>query len=359
MISFHLVMLLLVLGGLLTIWRLRVRHRAVPVLFTSGSILVLGSCGVLASSVGSFRTIQLLAWIAFLYFPLLLAGVAFLFWRRKPLLALGSAILVLCVCLIGIDAFLIEPRWLELTRVTIPSDKLQVPMRVAVIADLQTDDPGQYEERALGLIMAEQPDLIVLAGDYLQVTEPAEYLRAARTLNALMQQVGLDAPLGIYAVKGNVDWQDWPGIFTGLPVTTFETTSALDLGPVTLTGLTLEDSFNTTLTVDTEQKFHIVLGHSPNFALGQVGADLLIAGHTHGGQVQIPLIGPVLTLSAVPRSWASGVTQIAPGKTLVVSRGVGMERGHAPRMRFLCRPELVILNLEPLDKQIIPAVSDD
>jgi predicted MPP superfamily phosphohydrolase len=180
------------------------------------------------------------------------------------------------------------------------------------------------------------------------VTEPTEYLKAEQTLNALMQQAGLDAPMGIYAVKGNVDWPEWPRIFTGLPVTAYETTSALDLGPVVLTGLALEDSYNTTFTVDAQQKYHIVLGHSPNFALGQADADLLIAGHTHGGQVQLPLIGPVLTLSAVPRSWASGVTQIAPEKTLVVSRGVGMERGHAPRVRFLCRPQLVILDLEPI-----------
>jgi hypothetical protein len=96
-----------------------------------------------------------------------------------------------------------------------------------------------------------------------------------------------------------------------------------------------------------EDRFHIVLGHSPNFSLGPVDADLLIAGHTHGGQVQLPLIGPLLTLSHVPRSWASGVTEIALGKTMVVSRGIGMERGAAPRLRFLCRPELVVVDLLP------------
>jgi len=79
--------------------------------------------------------------------------------------------------------------------------------------------------------------------------------------------------------------------------------------------------------------------------LGRVDADLMVAGHTHGGQVQLPLIGPLITLSAVPRAWASGVTELEPGRTLVVSRGVGMERGNAPRLRFLCRPEVVIVNV--------------
>ncbi|HVA47325.1 MAG TPA: hypothetical protein VNH11_13230 [Pirellulales bacterium] len=45
---------------------------------------------------------------------------------------------------------------------------------------------------------------------------------------------------------------------------------------------------------------------------------------------------------------AVGVTQPAGGRTLIVSRGVGMERGAAPRLRFLCRPELVVIELVPL-----------
>jgi hypothetical protein len=90
-----------------------------------------------------------------------------------------------------------------------------------------------------------------------------------------------------------------------------------------------------------------MIGHSPNYSLGQVEADLLIAGHTHGGQLRIPLFGPVFTLSQVPGSWTSGMTLIAPGRRLIVSRGIGMERGNAPRMRFLCRPELLILDLAP------------
>ena len=95
-------------------------------------------------------------------------------------------------------------------------------------------------------------------------------------------------------------------------------------------------------------EYHIVFGHAPDFALGDVGADLMIAGHTHGGQVQLPLIGPLITLSRVPRSWASGVTRFDDGRILIVSRGVGMERSGALRLRFLCRPELVVIHLRPI-----------
>jgi hypothetical protein len=109
----------------------------------------------------------------------------------------------------------------------------------------------------------------------------------------------------------------------------------------------MEDSFSSSASVPRIDQFHIIVGHCPNFALGDVKADLLVAGHCHGGQVRLPGIGPLLTLSRVPRSWAAGVTRLADGKTLIVSRGVGMERGAAPRLRFLCRPELVFIDIVP------------
>jgi uncharacterized protein len=90
-----------------------------------------------------------------------------------------------------------------------------------------------------------------------------------------------------------------------------------------------------------------VLGHCPQFAMGNVEADLLLAGHTHGGQVRLPWIGPLTTGCAVPRSWAAGLTELPGGRKLIVSRGTGMERGCAPRIRFLCRPELVVIDLVP------------
>jgi len=91
----------------------------------------------------------------------------------------------------------------------------------------------------------------------------------------------------------------------------------------------------------------VVLGHSPNFALGRIEADLLVAGHTHGGQVRVPLVGPLVTLSKVPRRWAAGLTDLPGGGRLLVSRGVGMEGGSAPRLRLFCRPELVVIDLAP------------
>ena len=97
--------------------------------------------------------------------------------------------------------------------------------------------------------------------------------------------------------------------------------------------------------------FTILMGHAPDYArrLMRDGCELpmlCVAGHTHGGQIVIPGFGPVLTLSRVPRRYASGFHQLGKG-WLSVSRGIGHERGLAPRIRLACRPELVVIELRP------------
>ena len=321
-------------------------RRGLTLLLSGGFVCGAAGFGALASPIGTFGKMQLLAWAVFVHCPVFLLGASSVLFRSHRRVALAAIALATAIVGVGVDAFLIEPHWLAVDQVTIRTDKLERNVRVAVVADVQTDRPGRYERRAFRRVRAEEPDVILLVGDYIHEADGNRYVAAGEKLNQIMEEADLDAPLGIYAVRGNVDREDgWQEIFAGLPVTTFERSHTLDLSPLTLTGLTFEDSANAQLVVAPEDGFHIVLGHVPNFSLGQIEGDVLIAGHTHGGQIQLPFVGPLITLSEVPRAWASGVTEIAPGRTLVVSRGIGMEREQAPRMRFLCRPQLVILDL--------------
>ena len=300
--------------------------------------------------IDGFGQLGLLAWGVFLHFPIFLLGVGVLLWKETRIFSLVLFGITFLILVITADAFLIEPQWLEITHHTIQTPKLEKPLTIAVLADIQTDAVSAYEEEVLALVPQEDPDLILLAGDYLQLYDLGEYQAELARFQRTFLGADLVAPLGIYAVRGNVDWENWSELFHGSDVQIFQETETLDIGPLSLTGLNWIDSANTDLIVPGEDSYHIVLGHSPNYSLGVIKADLLIAGHTHGGQFQLPGIGPILTLSAVPRSWASGLTEIHPGQYLLVSRGIGLERGNSPRMRFLCRPELVFIHLEPMDK---------
>jgi predicted MPP superfamily phosphohydrolase len=156
----------------------------------------------------------------------------------------------------------------------------------------------------------------------------------------------LSAPLGIWVVQGDVELPEvW---LRELPTEFILLDGTVRLREdVDLTGLDLRRSAHgDALSRPSDDRLHIVMGHRPDFALGNVDADLLLAGHTHGGQVQLPFIGPIVTLSGIPRAWAAGRTEIDGDTTLIVSRGVGMERGLAPRLRFLCRPELVLIEVD-------------
>ena len=204
-------------------------------------------------------------------------------------------------------------------------------------------------------LMDEKPDLILMAGDYLQADTQEDWQVLRDQMKEFLDNQGFRAPLGVYGVGGNTDFQRWPEIFDGLDVVTFQETRSECGGHFYVTGLSIEDSFDPAMSVfrkgldsKPDKPFHIVLGHAPDYALSdEVDADLLVAGHTHGGQVRLPWIGPLVTFSQVPRSWAAGMTKLDDEKWLVVSRGVGMERRDAPRLRFLCRPQLVVINVVP------------
>jgi predicted MPP superfamily phosphohydrolase len=92
--------------------------------------------------------------------------------------------------------------------------------------------------------------------------------------------------------------------------------------------------------------FSILMYHEPTLleTAAQVGVDLYLAGHTHGGQSPgivrwlLPLFGHPLF------KYIAGRYMIAP-TTLYVSRGLGMEGMPVPRMRFHCHPEIVVFDI--------------
>lgn len=329
-----------------TLWRLK--RRPDEVLVPAVSLCTAGvAAAVLIGSPRTFMQMRLLAWGIFVAFPLWALAAAWVVRSRK-LPSAVLAVLAPATAAVGVDAFLVEPHALELSRVSLTSPELEAPLRIAVLSDIQSDRIGAYERRALDLAMAQEPDLILLTGDYVQVWTLPEYRAIAADWRQLFRDAGVAAPRGVWAVQGNTEPSElWPELFEGLPVEAVEQTRTTLDGDLAVTALSFDDSFDTDLKIEAQPGFHVVFGHGPDFALGDVDADLLVAGHTHGGQVRLPLIGPLLTFSQIPRSWAEGATQVDADTTLVVSRGVGMERLDAPRLRFRCRPQVVIVDVGP------------
>ncbi|HEX8099562.1 MAG TPA: metallophosphoesterase [Actinomycetota bacterium] len=92
--------------------------------------------------------------------------------------------------------------------------------------------------------------------------------------------------------------------------------------------------------------FGLAVVHSPDPApeLAALGYELILSGHTHGGQVRLPFVGAIVTNSAIPTRLCMGLSRL--GRTLLhVSPGLGTSK-YAP-FRFLCRPEATLLELRP------------
>jgi len=92
------------------------------------------------------------------------------------------------------------------------------------------------------------------------------------------------------------------------------------------------------------ERFGMAVMHSPDSApeTAALGYDLLFAGHTHGGQVCLPLVGALVTNCSMPRRLVAGLIRMGPA-ILHTSRGLGTSK-YAP-FRFCCRPEATILRL--------------
>src|SRR5215213_2643460 len=253
----------------------------------------------------------------------------------------------------------IEPFWPEVTRVRVGSPRLrgaERPVRVVHISDLHCDPEPRLEERLPDLIAAERPDLIVYTGDSLNSPEGLPVLRK------LLPRLAAIAPT--YAVRGNWDTAFWrrEDLFGGTGVVELKKEAArVDVAGTTLwvagaPFAALADppdgersGIENALKGVPPEAFTLFLYHTPDLILEAAATnrvDLYCAGHTHGGQVALPLYGALVTLSKFGKKYESGLHR--EGSTwLYVTRGVGMEGGPAPRVRFFARPEVTVIELVP------------
>jgi predicted MPP superfamily phosphohydrolase len=297
--------------------------------------------------------------VAFVIAVAVVLGLVLFMLRQggRRLRTVGLAVLLI-ICVLAIWAFLIEPNRLVVHPETIQIDnwpKELSGLRIAVISDIHAGGPFINDQKLREIVdktNALNPDLIVLLGDYMSPNSWHSHRVEPEVTAAALKN--LRAPLGVYSVLGNHDW--W---YSGEKVRhAFEQTGILVLEDEVaeikwrdrsfwLVGLadlwTRRQHIGETVAKVPSGSTIIALTHNPDiFPNLPQNVPLLIAGHTHGGQVNIPLIGaPVTTSNLGPKYIAGHLFE--NGHHLFVTTGIGTS---ILPVRFRVPPEIVILTID-------------
>lgn len=236
-------------------------------------------------------------------------------------------------------ALFIEADWLEVTTVEVESPKLAQGTRIelAVVSDLHV----AHDTRALVALRDElkkRPvDLVVFTGDAINQRDALGVFRA--TL------VSLGGRLGRAAVKGRDDAVRWKGteIFSGVATELMsDRPVVLDEGRLALCGAPwgATELVEACLAAAPADAVSVFVYHSPELVEAlEHRPDVYLAGHAHGAQLRLPLLGSLVPTSPLEEKYDEGRFDVR-GTALVVSRGIGFEPG-SPPVRFGSRPQLV------------------
>lgn len=270
--------------------------------------------------------------IVFFGIPLLLAGMTF-----------GYALFV-------------EPWVIDIVEYEIESDQLPEAFngtKIALIADPHHGKPRTYDkrDRVMRKTRKQSPDLILLGGDYT-------HERPAALVECFEKFAKLEAPLGVYAVLGNHDYWNPPLMRQTIAeagIDLLENSSVWlekDGSRILLAGV--DDFWCGKPSLDpmwpelVESEYAVLLSHNPDFVktlepLERERVDLMLSGHTHGGQVSLfGLYAPVKTAEA---EYLTGhYPPEGKGEPhIIVSNGIGTS---ALPLRFFARPQIVIVTLK-------------
>jgi len=235
------------------------------------------------------------------------------------------------------DAKWLEPTWLKVRHLRLDGSKLGC--RFIHFSDLHHKGNREYLKSVVAEINSLSPDFICFTGD---IVEDGKFL--AEALEILS---GVKPPM--FGVPGNHDY--WSAVPFGPVIKCFAANGGAWLlnerreiagGKINLIGITHNHSDSLLQPSKPEAK-NILLMHYPNWVkkLGDRKFDLMLAGHSHGGQVRIPFYGPVIVPFGCDE-YDLGLFQTKAGP-LYVNPGIGYL--HDFNFRFNCRPEVTVFEI--------------
>jgi len=235
-----------------------------------------------------------------------------------------------------IDTFLIEPEWLYLKKIQLSQEKIS--KRIIHITDIHYKGDRKYLKRIVDRINGLGADLVCFTGD---IVEEKKYLPAALDLLSKIK-----CPL--YGVPGNHDY--WSEVSFKEISECFKATGGAWLvdniqmtkdQQVTILGSARQNTDILKIKAAEGTK-RILLTHYPEFVdkLNQATFNLILAGHSHGGQIRLPFWGALIVPYGVGK-YDRGLYLTKSGP-LYVNPGIGT--WYLP-IRFNCRPEITIIEI--------------
>ncbi len=283
--------------------------------------------------------------------------------RWKRVLSVVTAVLSGTIVFVILYGSFIEPQIIVVSRGAVDIGIVK-PVTVALISDLHVGPykGSRFVRRVVARINELHPDIVVIAGDFVLDEEIS-----AAGLTPLEGLKDLRSTYGTFAVSGNHDH----GIFRyfdflhiqrrdhaeqlveflrslGITVLLNESVD-LKIGTEILSIAGVEDVWSRkTDIVKALSRVHrptILLAHNPDIILDDASnqADLIVTGHTHGGQIRLPWYGAISRLPThLGRKYDQGLFALPSGNTLAITRGIG-ESG--PRARLFAPPEIFLITL--------------
>ena len=281
--------------------------------------------------------------------------------RRDFLKLLGVAALDFFLLAIGGVGygFLMEPNQFKVETVRLKLPRLARSfsgLRLAQISDIHMGGwmNGKRLQRVADLVIDQKPDLLLITGDFL-IGDDALTISHQSIQDLILELSRLSSSFPTFAVLGNHDY--WTDVETVRHILTSSGTtdltnavSTLKRGEDSLHICGVDDIWEGDARLDdvisqlADGGPAILMAHEPDFADTSAATgrfDLQLSGHTHGGQVVLPFIGPPI-LPHLGRKYPSGLYQV--GEMIqYTNRGVGMAR--LP-IRINCPPEITLFVLE-------------
>ena len=253
--------------------------------------------------------------------------------RRKFILAA----LALTSCAVAADAKWLEPDWVKIRKVRIGDGKPS--HRLVYFTDLHYKGDRVFAESVINQINSMSPDFVCFGGD---IMEDVKFLPAALEILS-----GIKSPL--FGVPGNHDF--WSRAPFAMIHNCFAATGGAWLldqhritadGKINVIGASCLGANGALPRANPEMK-NILLMHYPAWVkkLGGQTFDLMLAGHSHGGQVRIPFYGAI-TLPFGVDEYDLGLFQTGSGP-LYVNPGIGYLGDYD--IRFNCRPEITVIEI--------------